>query len=163
MSVAARVTGGLAILLAGCAGETGVAPSGGQLMEDRARCLPFVQAHSETTPALAEAACLIPRGYRAPLPLAQGTAPIGSLYATGRGDEATMVKDFEACNVEAFKTPMPEIRDEKTSGIFSNVMAGLFPRGIFVKAMTPDEWLMKSFAACLTRRGYTVSGVTIGR
>ena len=71
-----------------------------------------------------------------------------------------MVGDFQACQVEAFSTPMPAIRDEKTSGIFSNVFANLFPRGAFTKALTPDEWALRSFAACLTRRGYTVSGVT---
>jgi hypothetical protein len=71
-----------------------------------------------------------------------------------------MVGDFQACRVEAFNTPMPEIRDEKTSGIFSNLFANLFPRGVFTKALNPDEWALRSFAACLTRRGYTVSDVT---
>lgn len=167
MSAAARVAGALAILLAGCAGETGVGLGGrsnAQLMEDRSRCLPFVQAHPETASALAEAACLIPQGYRPPLPLAQGTAPpVGSLYATGKGDADTLVRDFDGCSAEAFKAPLPEIRDTRTSGIVSNLMANLFPRGVFSKAMTPDEWLMKSFAACLGRRGYSVSGVTVGR
>lgn len=154
----------VAATLAGCASESGVVLGGGQtagqLAEERARCLPFVQAHTETTTELAEGACLIAKGYRAPLPLAHGPARVGHLYASARAEALAMVGDFQACHVEAFNTPMPEIRDEKTSGIFSNVFANLFPRGAFTKALTPDEWALRSFAACLTRRGYTVSGVT---
>ena len=154
----------VAATLAGCASESGVVLGGGQtavqLAEERARCLPFVQAHTETTTELAEGACLIAKGYRAPLPLAHGPARVGHLYASARGEAPAMVGDFQACQVEAFSTPMPAIRDEKTSGIFSNVFANLFPRGAFTKALTPDEWALRSFAACLTRRGYTVSGVT---
>lgn len=156
----------VAATLAGCASESGVVLGGGQtaaqLAEERTRCLPFVQAHTETTTELAEGACLIAKGYRAPLPLAHGPARIGHLYASARGDAPAMVGDFQACRVEAFNTPMPAIRDEKTSGIFSNVFANLFPRGAFTKALTADEWALRSFAACLTRRGYTVSGVTPG-
>ncbi len=155
----------VAAALAGCATETGVDLRGGQtpvqLAEDRTRCLPFVQAHTETTTELAEGACLIAKGYRVPLPLAHGPARIGHLYASGRGEEApAMVRDFQACHVEAFNTPMPGIRDEKTSGIFSSYFGALFPRGVFAKALTADEWALRSFAACLARRGYTVSGVT---
>ncbi|MGH7374659.1 MAG: hypothetical protein ACREJY_10570 [Candidatus Rokuibacteriota bacterium] len=154
----------VAATLAGCASESGVVLGGGQtavqLAEERARCLPFVQAHTETTTELAEGACLIAKGYRAPLPLAHGPARIGQLYTSARGEALAMVGDFQACQVEAFNTPMPQVRDEKTSGIFSNVFANLFPRGAFTKALTADEWALRSFAACLTRRGYTVSGVT---
>jgi len=154
----------VAVILAACATETGVDLRGGQtpaqLAEERTRCLPFVQAHTETTTELAEGACLIAKGYRAPLPLAHGPARIGHLYATARGEAPAMVGDFQACQVEAFSTPLPEIRDEKTSGIFSNVFANLFPRGVFTKAVSPDGWALRSFAACLTRRGYTVSDVT---
>jgi hypothetical protein len=154
----------VAATLAGCASESGVVLGGGQtaasLAEERARCLPFVQAHTETTTELAEGACLIAKGYRAPLPLAHGPARIGHLYATARGEAPAMVGDFQACQVEAFSTPLPEIRDEKTSGIFSNVFANLFPRGVFTKAVSPDAWALRTFAACLTRRGYTVSDVT---
>jgi hypothetical protein len=74
-----------------------------------------------------------------------------------------MVGDFQACQVEAFSTPMPVIRDQKSSGIFSNLFATLFPRGLFGKALTPDQWALRSFAACLTRRGYTVADVTPAR
>jgi hypothetical protein len=154
----------VAVVLAGCATETGVDLRSGQtsaqLAEDRTGCLPFVQAHTETSPELAEAACLIARGYRAPLTLSQGSVPIGSLYVTSRGEASVMVGDFQACRVEAFDAPMPVIHDERTSGIFSNLMAMLFPRGVFTKPVTPDEWATKAFATCLTRRGYTVSGVT---
>jgi branched-chain amino acid transport system permease protein len=155
----------VATMLAGCAGEGGVTLRGGQtpvqLAEDRTRCVPFVQAHRETSTELAEVACLIARGYRAPLSLAQGPAPpIGSLYATADRDATAMVGDFQACRVEAFNTPMPEIRDERSSGIFSHLFGEFFPRGAFVKAATPDEWALRSFAACLARRGYTVSDIT---
>jgi len=154
----------LAVTLAGCATETGVVLGGGQtaaqLAEERTRCLPFVQAHTETTTDLAEGACLIAKGYRAPLPLAHGPARIGYLYASARGAAPAMVGDFQACQVEAFSTPMPVIRDQKSSGIFSNLFATLFPRGLFGKALTPDQWALRSFAACLTRRGYTVADVT---
>ena len=157
-----------AVILAGCAGDTGVVRRGGQteaqLEQDRAQCLPFVQAHIETSPELAEAACLVARGYRPPLPLAQGPAGIGALYATANRDVNVIVADFQGCRVEAFNTPMPENRDKKGgSGIFSNFFAGLFPRGVFVKARTPDQWALQTFAACLNRRGYTVTDVTPAR
>jgi len=154
----------VAVVLAGCASGSGVSLRGGQtaaqLADDRTQCLPFVQAHTETSPELAEAACLIARGYRAPLYLAQGPAGIGSLYAAANRDATVMVGEFQACRVEAFSTPMPEHEDKKrSSGIVSNFFATLFPRGVFSKAMTSDEWALRSFAACLDRRGYTVSGV----
>ncbi len=153
------------LILAGCASDTGVVLRGGQtevqLAEDRTRCLSFVRAHTETTPELAEAACLVNRGYRAPLPLAQGPAGIGSLYATATRDAGVIVADFQGCRVEAFNTPMPENREKKGgSGIFSSFFGQLFPRGFFTKAQTPDQWALKTFAACLNRRGYTVSDVT---
>jgi hypothetical protein len=152
-----------ALLLSGCAADTGVVRSGqteAQLAEDRRQCLPFVQAHTETSPELAEAACLGARGYRAPLPLAQGPAVIGSLYATATRDATVMVGDFQGCRGEAFNTPMPENRDKTGSGIVTSLWESLFPRGAFRKARTPDEWALETFAACLKRRGYAVSGVT---
>ena len=111
-------------IVAGCGGTSGLVVRGGQseaqIQEDRAQCLPFVQAHTETTPELAEAACLVNRGYRAPLPLAQGPAGIGSLYATASRDAGVIVADFQGCRVEAFNTPMPENKEKKApSGIFS--------------------------------------------
>jgi hypothetical protein len=152
-----------ALLLGGCGTATGVVRGGqteAQLAEDRRQCLPFVQAHTETSPELAEAACLGARGYRAPLPLGQGPVVIGSLYATASRDAAAMVGDFQGCRVEAFNTPMPENRDKKGSGIFTSLWEGLFPRGAFRKAQTPDEWALETFAGCLKRRGYAVSDVT---
>lgn len=151
------------LLLAGCATDAGVVLGGhteAQLAEDRRQCLPFVQAHTETSPELAEAACLGARGYRAPLPLAQGPAVIGSLYATASRDATVMLGDFQGCRTEAFNTPMPENRDKTGSGIFTSLWEGLFPRGAFRKARTPDEWALQTFAGCLKRRGYAVSGVT---
>jgi hypothetical protein len=153
------------IILAGCASDTGIVLRGGQtetqLAADRTQCLPFAQAHTETSPELAEAACLVNRGYRAPLPLAQGPAVIGSIYAAATRDASVIVADFQGCRVEAFNTPMPENREKKApSGIFSSFFGRLFPRGFITKAQTPDEWALRTFAACLNRRGYTVSEVT---
>ena len=152
------------VILAGCASDTGIVLRGGQteaqLAGDRSQCLPFVQAHTETSPELAEAACLVNRGYRAPLPLAQGPAGIGSLYATATRDASVIVADFQGCRVEAFNTPMPENKGTGSSGIFSNFIGQMYPRGVFVKAQTPDQWALQTFAACLKRRGYTVSDVT---
>lgn len=156
-----------ALILAGCAAGPGMDLRGGQtaaqLEGDRTRCLPFVQAHPETRPDLAEAACLVARGYRAPLTLAQSPAPIGSLYATAQRDAAVIVVDFQACHAEALNAPMPVIKDKDTSGIFTNFFGLRFPRGVFSKALTVDEWVLRSFAKCLTGRGYTVSGVTLAR
>ncbi|HEX9477722.1 MAG TPA: hypothetical protein VGA90_03120 [Methylomirabilota bacterium] len=152
------------VILGGCATDGGIDLRGGQtakqLEEDRAKCLPFVQAHPETTADLAEAACLVARGYRAPVTFAQGPARIGYLYATSRGEAPTIVADFQGCQVEAFKAPVPVIPDTNTSGIFSNFFSKLFPRGFTSKPPTPDDWAFKAFAACLTRRGYTVTDVT---
>jgi len=151
-------------ILAGCATDTGIVLRGGQteaqLAADRAQCLPFVEAHPETIPELAEAACLANRGYRAQLPLAQGPGGIGSLYVTSTRDASVIVADFQGCRVEAFSTPMPVNKDTGSSGIFSNFIGQMYPRGVFVKARTPDEWALQTFAACLTRRGYAVSDVT---
>jgi len=156
------------IILAGCAGgDPGIGRGGqteAQLAADRAQCLPFVQAHTETTPELAEAACLVNRGYRPPLPLAQGPAGIGTLYATANRDANAIVADFQGCRVEAFNTPMPEHKEKKApSGIFSSFFGQLYPRGFWRKAQTPDQWALHTFAACLKRRGYTVSDVTPAR
>ena len=151
-----------AMIVAGCAGEGGIELRGqtaAQLEDDRAKCLPFVQAHTEAAADLAEAACLIAKGYRAPITIAQGPSRIGYLYVDARGEAPAMLADFQGCQVEAFKTPMPTIPDTDTSGIFSNLFAKLFPRGMASKPPSPDDWVLKSFAACLTRRGYTVSGV----
>ena len=152
------------VILTGCATEGGIDLRGGQtaaqLEEDRAKCLPFVQAHPETTADVAEAACLVARGYRAPVTFAQGPARIGYLYATSRGEAPTVVADFQGCQVEALKAPIPVIPDSNTSGIFSNFFAKLYPRGFTSHPPTPDDWAFKAFAACLTRRGYTVTDVT---
>jgi branched-chain amino acid transport system permease protein len=156
-----------ALIAAGCGGGTGLVVRGqsdAQIAEDRAQCLPFVQAHTETTTELAEAACLVNRGYRAPLPLAQGPAGIGTLYATATRDAGVIVADFQGCRVEAFNTPMPENKEKKApSGIFSSFFGQMFPRGFIKKAQTPDQWALQTFAACLNRRGYTVSDVTPAR
>ena len=153
-----------AVALTGCAGDTGLMLRSGQteaqLADDRRECLAFVQARTETSPELAEAACLIPRGYRVPLRLTQGPAGLGSLHATASRDATAMVGDFQGCRVEAFNTPMPENPDKKGSGIFTSLWESSFPRGAFTKARTPDEWALQTFAACLKRRGYTVSDVT---
>jgi len=161
-----RLAAGLAAmtLAAGCASEGGIDLRGGQthaqLEDDRAKCIPFVQAHTETTAEMAEAACLVARGYRVPVTFAQGPARIGYLYVTSRGEAAAIVGDFQGCQVEAFKTPPPVIPDSDTSGIFSNFFSKVFPRGFTSKPPTPDDWAFKYFAACLTRRGYPVTGVT---
>ncbi len=130
-----------------------------KLVEDRTHCLPFVAARPDIPAELAEAACLIERGYRAPLRLAHGPAWIGSVQVAPRGDAATMAGEFQACQVEAFKTPMPEHSDKKVSGIFANFFGNFFPRGYFKKAITSDDWALQAFAACLSRRGYSVSDV----
>jgi hypothetical protein len=152
-------------LAAGCASEGGgIDPRGGQtqaqLEDDRAKCIPFVQAHTETPAEMAEAACLVARGYRVPITFAQGPARIGYLYVTSRGEAAAIVGDFQGCQVEAFKTPPPVIPDSDTSGIFSNFFSKVFPRGFTSKPPTPDDWAFKYFGACLTRRGYAVTDVT---
>jgi hypothetical protein len=153
----------VSMLLAGCASESGIGLHGqtaAQLEEDRAKCLPFVQAHTDAGADLAEAACLIARGYRAPISIAQGPSRIGYLYVDRRGEAPGMLTDFQACQVEAFKTPMPVIPDTNTSGIFSNLWAKLFPRGMTSKPPSPDDWVLKYFGACLTRHGYAVSGAS---
>ena len=160
--------GALAVaLLSGCGGGDGVDLRGGQsataLADDRRQCLSFVQAHPETTPELAEAACLIARGYRAPLALTQGPTAIGTVQAGARGDAEAMVGDFNGCHVEAFNTPMPVNPDKKGSGVITSLYEEQFPRGLFFKARTPDEWALQTFAACLKGRGYAVSDVTATR
>jgi hypothetical protein len=161
----AALAGGLLVLaLAGCGTtESGIGlrgQSARQLEEDRTRCLPFVQAHTDAGADLAEAACLAARGYQVPLSLSQGPARIGSLDITGRGDAGTMVADFQACQVEALRTAPPVIKDTDTSGIFSNFWSKVFPRGMISHPPTPDDWALKSFATCLSRKSYAVSNVT---
>ena len=156
---------GLAVvLLAGCGRESGVALRGGQtasqLAEERRQCLPFVQANFETPPELAEAACLIARGYRAELPLTQGPAGMGSLYVAAKADAKTLVEDFRGCRVEALDSPLPVNRDKGSSGIFTSLYEEFFPRGMFSHPRTPEEWALQIFAGCLKRRGYAVSDVT---
>ncbi len=131
-----------------------------QLEEDRAGCLPFVQAHTDVGADLAEAACLAARGYEVPVVLSQGPARIGVVSVEGRGDAATMVADFQACQVEGLRNPMPVIKDTDTSGIFSNFLSKVFQRGMLSHPPTPDEWALKSFATCLSRKNYAVSKVT---
>ena len=153
-----------AVSLSGCAGPDRVALRGGQtpsgLAEDRRQCIQFVRANPQTIPELAEAACLIARGYRAPLPLAQGPASIGTVQAVAQREANAMVLEFQGCHAEAFSTPMPVNPDKKGSGVFTSLYEEQFPRGMFFKARTPDEWALQTFAACLKRLGYTVSDVT---
>jgi hypothetical protein len=158
------VVGFVTVTATACGGtDAGVTLRSGQtsakLAEDRIQCQSFVAAHPDATTELAEASCLVERGYRAPLRLTHGPAWIGSVQVEPRGDAATMLGEFQACSVEAFKTPMPEISDKKVSGIFSNFFGTLFPRGYFKKAITSDDWALQAFAACLSRRGYSVSDV----
>ncbi len=154
----------LALAVAGCGTtDTGIGlrgQSAKQLEEDRARCVPFVQAHTDAGADLAEAACLAARGYQVPLVLSQGPARIGFLDVLGRGDASAMVADFQACQVEGLRTPMPVIKDTDTSGIFSNFFSKVFPRGMISHPPTPDDWALKSFATCLRRKSYAVSNVT---
>ncbi len=131
-----------------------------QLEEDRAGCLPFVLAHTEAGADLAEAACLAARGYEVPVVLSQGPARIGVVSVVGRGDAGAMVADFQACQMEGLRNPMPVIKDTDTSGIFSNFFSKVFQRGMFSHPPTPDELALKSFATCLSRKSYTVSRVT---
>jgi hypothetical protein len=153
-----------AVSLAGCGGGDRVALRGGQtpsgLAEDRRQCIAFVRANPQTTPELAEAACLIARGYRAPLPLTQGPTTVGTVQATAQREANAMVLEFQGCHAEAFSTPMPVNPDKKSSGIFTSLYEEQFPRGMLFKARTPDEWALQTFAACLKRLGYTVSDVT---
>lgn len=161
------LTGLAAAVVAGCATPTGVQLRGGQteaaLAEDRTQCLPFVQAHTETSTELAKAACLIARGYRVPVEMTLGTSRIGELYTDARGDATSMVRDFQGCRVEAASAPMPEAKDTDTSGMFSWLFSQFYPRGFFSKAQTSDEWIAKAFGECLTQRGYAVTEVTTHR
>jgi hypothetical protein len=154
----------LALGLAACGTtESGIGlrgQSAKQLEEDRAGCLPFVQANTAAGADLAEAACLAARGYEVPLVLSQGPARIGFLNVAGRGDANSMVADFQACQMEGLRTAPPVIKDTDTSGIFSNFFSKIFPRGMWSHPPTPDDWALKSFAACLSRKSYAVSKVT---
>lgn len=162
--LAALAAGLILLALGGCGiTESGIGlrgQSAKQLEEDRARCLPFVQANTAAGADLAEAACLAARGYQVPLVLSQGPARIGFLNLTGRGDASTMVADFQACQVEGLRSPMPVMKDTDTSGIFSNFFSKVFPRGMWSHPPTPDDWALKSFATCLSRKSYAVSNVT---
>ena len=131
-----------------------------KLAQDRTECLSFVQAHPETSTQLAEAACLIERGYRAPVEMSLGSSRLGQLFTDARGDATSMVRDFQACRVDAASAPMPEVSDTVKTGIVGGFFGQLYPRGFFTKAQTSDEWITKSFGECLKRRGYTVTDVT---
>lgn len=161
LSLARGLAGLTALALAGCGGSPDLQFRGGQteakLAQDRTECVPFVQAHPETSTQLAEAACLIARGYRAPVEMTIGPSRIGQVFTDARGDANSMVRDFQACRVEAASAPMPEVSDAKKSGIIGGFWGQLFPRGFFTKAQTSDQWIAKSFGACLKRRGYEVS------
>lgn len=164
MSSLARILAGLAALvMAGCGASSDVRLRGGQteakLAQDRTDCLAFVQAHPETSTQLAEAACLIARGYRAPVEMTIGPARIGQVFTEARGDANSMVRDFQACRVEAASAPMPEVSDIEKTGIVAGFFGQMYPRGFFTKAQTSDQWIAKSFGECLKRRGYAVSDV----
>lgn len=152
-----------AVAMAGCSSGTGVQLRGGQteakLAQDRTECLPFVQTHPETSVPIAEAACLIARGYRAPVEMSLGTSRIGQLYTDARGDANSMVRDFQGCRMEAASTPMPEVTDTFKTGIVAGFFGVMFPRGFWKKAQTSDQWIAKTFGECLKRRGYAVSDV----
>ena len=153
-----------AVVLAGCGGSADLRLRGGQteakLAQDRTECLSFVQAHPETSTQLAEAACLIERGYRAPVEMSLGSSRLGQLFTDARGDATSMVRDFQACRVDAASAPMPEVSDTVKTGIVGGFFGQLYPRGFFTKAQTSDEWITKSFGECLKRRGYTVTDIT---
>jgi hypothetical protein len=152
-----------ALLLAGC-GSADVRLRGGQsegkLAQDRTECLGFVQAHPETSTQLSEAACLIARGYRAPVEMSIGPSRLGQVYTDARGDATSMVREFQACRVEAASAPMPEVSDAAKNGIVSGFLGQIYPRGFFTKAQTSDQWIVKSFGECLKRRGYAVSDMS---
>ena len=103
------------------------AAHGGQtdakLAQDRTECLSFVQAHPETSTQLAEAACLLARGYRAPVEMSLGPSRIGQVFTDARGDATSMVRDFQACRVEAANAPMPEVSDTVKTGIVAGFFA----------------------------------------
>ena len=156
------LAGFMAMTLAGCATpEAGIQLHGGQtsaqLAQARTDCAPFVLAHSETTTELAEAACLIARDFRAPLWLALGSAPLGSLHVTPHGDATAMVRDFQECRLEARDARLPTIQDENRSGVVVRLYDQLFPRS--GKVPSPDALLVQAFGACLSNRGYTVSDI----
>ena len=164
MLVLARALAVLAaMVVAGCGGSQDLRLRGGQtdakLAQDRTECLSFVQAHPETSTQLAEAACLIARGYRAPVEMSLGPSRIGQVFTDTHGDATSMVRDFQACRVEAANAPMPEVSDTVKTGIVAGFFGQIYPRGFFTKAQTSDEWITKSFGECLKRRGYSVSDV----
>ena len=152
------------IVVAGCGGSADLRLRGGQteakLAQDRTECLSFVQAHPETSTQLAEAACLIARGYRTPVEMSLGPSRLGQVFTDARGDAASMVRDFQGCRVEAASAPMPEVSDTVKTGIVAGFFGQIYPRGFFTKAQTSDEWITKSFGECLKRRGYTVTDLT---
>jgi hypothetical protein len=152
-----------ALAVGGCGGDQNLKLRGGQteakLAQDRTECITFVQAHPETSAQLAEAACLIAKGYRAPVEMTLGPSRIGQVFTDARGDANSMVRDFQTCRVEAANAPMPEVTDTVKSGIVGGFFGQIYPRGFFTKAQTSDQWIAKSFGECLKRRGYTVSDV----
>jgi hypothetical protein len=159
--LARALTSFAAVVMAGCAASSDLQLRGGQteakLAQDRTDCLAFVQAHPETSVQLAEAACLIARGYRAPVEMTIGPSRIGQVFTDARGDANSMVRDFQACRAEAANAPMPEVTDTVKSGIVSGFLGQIWPRGFFTKAQTSDDWIAKTFGECLKRRGYAVS------
>ena len=84
-----------------------------------------------------------------------GTGIHGALFANNAA-----FSDFQACQVDGLRAPMPVIKDTDTSGIFSNFFSKVFPRGMWSHPPTPDDWALKSFATCLSRKSYAVSNVT---
>jgi len=153
-----------ALTATGCGGDPDLKLRGGQteakLAQDRTDCIAFVRAHPETSTQLAEAACLIAKGYRAPVEMSLGPSRIGQVFTDARGDANSMVRDFQACRVEAASAPMPEVSDTAKTGIVGGFLGQMYPRGFFTKAQTSDQWIAKSFGECLKRRGYAVSDVT---
>src|SRR5260370_38836788 len=67
------------VILGGCATDGGIDLRGGQtakqLEEDRGKCLPFVQAHTETTAGVAARARAPARPYPPPAPFSPGPPP----------------------------------------------------------------------------------------
>ena len=164
MSSLARALVALAaVTVAGCGASSDLRLRGGQtdakLAQARTECLAFVQAHPETSIQVAEAACLIARGYRAPVEMTIGPSRLGQVYTDARGDASSMVREFQACRVEAGSAPMPEVSDTVKTGIVGGFFGQMYPRGFFTKAQTSDQWIVKSFGECLKRRGYAVSDV----
>lgn len=165
LSMPLLLAGFAAMTLAACSRTTitdaGIGLHGGQTTEQlaqaRSECIPFVLEHPETTTQLAEGACLIARGFQAPVTLAFGSAPLGSLYVAQRTDAVAMVKDFQSCRLEARDATLAPIKDELRNGIVVHLYDQLFPKS--GKQPDPDGQIMQAFGACLKNRGYVVSNL----